>query len=95
LKKLGEKARSRTGGGRKKRTAKSIMPRIRRTKSRDTDGDGVKDWNEILSFYLPADASSTPEQSVADRAKKLDTERRRRTEGFGKVHKEKKARKRR
>ncbi|NOS99237.1 MAG: hypothetical protein HOP29_01265 [Phycisphaerales bacterium] len=84
-----------SGGGGNDRANHPILPRLKSRERSDTDKDKVKDWDEVLLFYHPADADDVPDAEAVKDAKRADRDRRKGDEGYGKVHGPKKEKKRR
>ncbi len=85
------RAKKRKGRRNDGKRSKSIVQRIAKTRTKDTDRDGIKDLDEIITFHHPADKTDTPEKNAVKTARKRVKTRRKPKDIYGKIHTRKRA----
>lgn len=63
-----------------------ILDRLKRVKSRDSDDDSVRNWDEIVLFYSAGDKNDVPSEEDVESIAKERKRRRPSKEGFGRDH---------
>ncbi len=63
-----------------------ILERLKRSRRTDSDKDRIKDWDEVMLFYHPADKDDTPSRDLVKQFKQHLKDRKKNGGGFEPAH---------